>query len=437
MNTNKEVFLANAKLYFNDDYDKFISLLNEKPKSAFFINEKKGTRKDILDLVDFKYKQSELYDKSFYHNCDSIGKTKAYELGLIYPQDVESSLPVSYIKDIKDIKYAIDLCAAPGGKSINLLNRLDEDSLLICNEVSYKRAGALVSNLERLGLSNVMVTSLKTKQLANKYPGLFDLVILDAPCSGEGIIRKYPEILDEYNQDNIDHLASVQKDLLEDAYKLLKKDGQLLYSTCTYSFKEDEKQISDFLNLHNDVELILLDDIANNSSTLKGTIKLSPLNNTEGQFICLMKKNGGDVFAKPKFKKGIKNKIIEEFIKTNLNIDDYYLYADDNRYYLSFIPLLDIEHNVLTEGIYLGEIIKNRFEPSFSLYRSNLLMGKFKNIYTLNDEQYKDYIQGLELKSDINDGYYLIEYKGYSLGFGKASKGILKNKYPKGLRRVV
>lgn len=436
MNTNKEIFLDNAKQYFKDNYDKFVSLLDDKLTSAFFINEKKANKDKILDLIDFDYSLSNLNDKSYYYDFDSIGKTKAYELGLIYPQDVESSLPATFV-DTSNVKLAIDLCAAPGGKSINILNRLDDDALLISNEISYKRAGALVSNLERLGLSNVMITNLKPSYLANKYHNTFDLVILDAPCSGEGMIRKYPIILEEYSNANIDNLAKIQKELLEDAYNLLKPNGQLLYSTCTYSFKEDEDQVKEFLNYHKDMKLIPLKDIDNNSSILKGTLKLSPLTNTEGQFICLMIKDNTGEINTPKYKKTVKNKIVENFIKDNLNINEYYLYSKDDHYYLSFIPLLDIENNVLSYGIYLGDLKKDRFEPSHSLYRSNLLINKFKYVYDINDDEYNTFISGNELKANISDGYYLITYNGLSLGYVKASKGSLKNKYPKGLRRVV
>lgn len=436
MNTNKDIFYNNAKEYFGDNYDKFKKLLNEETTSSFFINEKKTNKENIFNLIDFEYKQSLLNDSTYYYKNDSIGKSKAYELGLIYPQDVESSLASKFV-DIKDVKLVIDLCAAPGGKSINILNRIDDDALLIANEISYKRVGALVSNLERLGLSNTMITSIKPHKLATSFPNLFDLVILDAPCSGEGMIRKYPNILDEYSEANIDYLANIQKELLLDAYNLLKPNGQILYSTCTYSFKEDENQIIDFLNTHKDMKLIPIDNIKNNSSHLKGTLKLSPLNNTEGQFICLLKKdNIGDIKSF-KCKKTVSNKLVEKFIKDNFDIDNYYLYSNEQHYYLSFKPLLNIENNVLCYGLYLGELKKDRFEPSHALYRSNKLIGKYKHVYKINDDEYLDYISGKELKANIDDGYYLISYKDLSLGYIKASKGTLKNKYPKGLRRVV
>ena len=184
MNTkNKELFLKNINDYFGKYADRYIELMNESVRSAFFLNEKKASRDEIFELIDFKYEGSSLTNKSFYYLDNSIGKSKAYELGLIYPQDIESSLPTTFI-DTDNIRMAIDLCAAPGGKSINILNRLNDDVLYIANDINYKRALILKNNLERLGL-DAIVTSNKIEYYRDNFKGLFDLVILDVPCSGE------------------------------------------------------------------------------------------------------------------------------------------------------------------------------------------------------------------------------------------------------------
>ena len=226
------------------------------------------------------------------------------------------------------------------------------------------------------------------------------------------------------------------KELLENAYKILKNKGQLLYSTCTYSFEEDEQQITNFLFKHTDMHLI---DLGNPYySTLKGTIKLSPLNNTEGQFICLMYKENNDVNElKFKYLKAIKEKLADEFIKDNLNIDNYYLYKNNEHYYLSLSPLIYMKDHVLRYGIYIGDIENKRFIPAHNLYRSNSLRDKFKYIYDLNDVEYDKFISGNELDVKLSNNYYLITYKGYSLGYGKCANNKLKNKYPKGLRRMI
>ncbi len=419
---NKEIFLERAKQYFKDDYDEFVSLIDLKPSSGFFLNEKKANKDKIFELIDFGFESFELNNKSYYSKEESIGKSKAYELGLIYPQDVESSLPISLIEK-DDIYFAIDLCAAPGGKSINAINKLNDNSLLISNDITYKRASILSSNIERMGFDNCIITSLKPDYLASKYEGLFDLVILDAPCSGEGMIRKYPEILDTYSVTNINELASIQKDLLESAYRLLNEGGQLIYSTCTYAYEEDEWQVEDFLNRHKDMSLV------------KPYKKMSFLDNTEGQFMALMKKEGTLTHKKLKYKKPINNKLVEKFIKDNINIDNYYLYNNESNYYMSLMPILNIDNGILRCCVYLGELKKDRFEPSHSLYRTNRLDFKYK--YDLSDEEYLKFISGEELSVNLDNHYYQVTYKDLPLGFGKCSNKQLKNKYPKGLRRMV
>ena len=428
---NKD-FLDRTKLYFGDRADEYLDLIEKPCSQGFFLNTKKAKREDILDIVDFKYWKTDLSDSSFYQDSDSIGKSKAYELGLIYPQEIAASLTTKFInKD--NIKTVVDMCAAPGGKSINALNRLNDDVILVSNDYNHQRVSILSSNLERLGLDNVIITNKKCDVLADELENFADLVILDAPCSGEGMVRKYPEIIDNYSIDNIKELSVLQSELLNDAYRMLKGNGQLVYSTCTYALEEDEHQIEKFLELHPDMHLI---DLGNGySSSLKGTIKLSPLNNTEGQFICLMVKDNNSIVTKHKYLKSIKEKLVDEFIKENIDINNYYLYKHNDHYYMSLIPLIDLNYNVMKYGIYVGDVINKRFEPSHSLYRSNILRKIFKHVYDLSDDEYEEYIKGLEIKTNLKNNYYLVTYKGYSLGFGKCSNGQLKNKYPKGLRR--
>ena len=430
----KELFYQRCRDYFPDDYIKFIELLKQPCTQGFFLNTRKASREKILSLIDFPYSASNLSEESFYHECDNIGKTKAYELGLIYPQEIAASLSTRYI-DQNDIHLIVDMCSAPGGKTINVLNRIDNNCICICNDVSHNRALILSSNLERLGLDNVVVTNKKCDQLAEQLNNKADLVILDAPCSGEGMIRKYPEILDDYSLNNIVNLAQIQRDLLENAYDMVKEGGTLIYSTCTYAFEEDELQIKSFLEKHDDMKLIPVE--LKSSSTLSGTVKLSPLNNTEGQFFAIMRKTGSDQNTNTKYLKTAKEKIVEDFIKQNFDFDNYYLYKYKDHFYLSLIPLLDLGNNVIKYGIYLGDIFNKRFEPNHNLYRANSLIGHYRYTYELNDEQYDMFISGNEIKADLSNNYYLITYKGLSLGFGKCSNNTIKNKYPKGLRRMI
>lgn len=431
---SKELFEERAKEYFGEDCERFLEKMDEPLSQGFFLNTLKGDREEILEMCDFRYRSSSLSADSFYHDEANIGKTKAYELGLIYPQDLAASLTTKQI-DKDNVKTVVDLCAAPGGKSINVMNRLDSGALLIANDNSYARANTLCFNLERMGIDNAIVTSKNCDVLADELESFADLVILDAPCSGEGMVRKYPEILDDYSLRGIETLAETQKGLLEDAYRILKGNGQLVYSTCTYAFEEDENQIASFLERHKDMHLFKIEE--GYASRLEGTVKMSFLNDTEGQFFAIMRKDGGDSFQKPQLLKPIRDRLAEDFIRENLDIGDYYLYRNGGHYHLSLTELYDLKDNVLRYGIYLGDAVGNRFEPSHALYRANSLRGHYRHVYDLDEEEYGKFISGNELQIKKDNGYYLLTYRNYPLGYGKCANGRLKNKYPKGLRRVL
>lgn len=428
------LFEERARSYFGKRAEEFLKLAGEAPTQAFFLNRKKADEETIFSMIGFPYETSSLSNESFYHNEENIGKTIAYETGLIYPQELAASLTSSCI-DIEDIKLVVDLCAAPGGKTINILNRLESDVLCISNEVSHSRSLILSSNLERLGLDNVVITNKNCEELSGQLEEKADLVILDAPCSGEGMIRKYPEILDSYSLRNIENLAELQKDLLECAWKILKQGGQLIYSTCTFAFEEDEDQISSFLSRHPDMRIIEIN--IPSSSKLKGTVKLSFLDRTEGQFFCLLKKEGQLKTTCLKELKPIKEKTADDFIKENLQLEEYLLYKNNGHLYLSLMPLPDMKNGVIRYGIYAGDIVKNRFEPAHHLYRANSLKGKYRYTYDLSDLEYAQFVSGREIKADLGDHYYQLTYRNISVGFGKCVKGIIKNKYPKGLRRMI
>lgn len=428
---SNELYLKRCKEYFKDKYDLFLKELNKEPIKSFFVNRLKGD--DVLKDIDLNYSSSSINPLAYYYDNETVSYSKAYNLGLIYPQGIESSLS-SCLFNVDNINIMVDLCSAPGGKSINFINKY-KDAFLISNDINYNRQLLTSSNFERLGIDNALVCSIKPSILASKLKGIADLVIVDAPCSGEGMARKTDEIYSSYSDNEIEKLSVIQGSLLEDAYNIMNNDSYLVYSTCAYSFEEDEEQVKSFLNKHPDISLINI-DVEGNCSSLKGTIKLSFINNTEGQFISIFHKGGNKEPVKLPLLKSINNKIVDDFIKNNLNLDEYYLYLINDNYYLSLKPLYDFKINVIKEGIYIGNVVKNRFVPSHFMYRANSLINKYKYEYELNDEEYQSFIKGLELKvTDLNNEYYHLIYKGYSVGFGKVSNNTLKNKYPKGLRK--
>ncbi len=428
---NIELFKERMRDIFKEQSDDFFKMMEKKARSGFIINTKKGNKEDILKVIDLDYERYPLNKNAFYSNEESIGKTKAYELGLIYPQEPSASLP-ALLPRVEGKKVIVDLCAAPGGKTAGIINRADEDAFILANDFSYHRAQILSSNMERLGHENVVVTSSSVNKIADVLEKQVELVILDAPCSGEGMIRKYPEILEEYSIKNIELCANRQKELIEEAYRLLKPGAELLYSTCTYSKEEDEDLINEFLKSHPDMHLTAIKDN-------KYFIKMSFLDDSEGQFMCLLKKDG-ELIHEPlslKLKKETNNKIFIDFMHKYTDIKDGHYYEDEGRCLFSFKPLYQFPFSVLRNGIYAGDISKKVFLPSHSLYRDNQLSSHFKDSIELNDEEYLKYVKGLEIDSNGDDGYYLLTWHGYPLGFSKRVMHRLKNKYPKGLRRMI
>ena len=429
-----ETLKSRLKGYFREEYDTFIRKLDEPCTKGFFLNTSKAEREEIFKEISFPYIPSKLTDDSFYHDEENIGKTVAYDLGLIYPQEIAASLTSMVIEGMK-ASLVVDLCAAPGGKTVNVLNRLSSYDLCIANDYNHKRAQILSSNLERLGLDKTIVTCRKPHELVKELEGNCDIVILDAPCSGEGMLRKYPEIGTDYDLSSVKECSLLQKELLEDAYTALNQDGILLYSTCTYAPEEDEDQINAFLSLHEDMERIPLSSEMDPS--LSDYVKLSPLNGTEGQFYCAMRKNSPSSSRKLRYQKECGEKTVEEYIKQNTDISDFHLYQKNGTYYMSVCALPEISSGILREGIEVGKLNGKRLEASHSFYRANSLKSHYRYVYDLSDAEYASYIAGNELFTGFDDGDYAVTYHGHSLGYGKARQGRLKNKYPKGLRRMV
>ena len=425
-------FEESVRRSFPDKAEEILKLANDPPTNGFFLNRKKASAEEILSLCDFPWRNYPYSEELYYHDSPGIGRTKAFELGLIYSQEPSAGMPVTLIDP--DVRLAVDLCAAPGGKSCGLLSRIPESAWLIANDVNYSRAQILSSNLERLGFSNASVTSLPTTRIAEKLAGKADLVIVDAPCSGEGMVRKYPQIREEYNGHNITLNAERQTAVLEDAYRCLCPGGQLLYSTCTFAEEEDELQVIELMKRHPDLELVT--PVREDLPYKEGMIKLSFTEGSEGQFMALLRRKGErPALSLPK-KRPVKEKLIEDFLKKETDLKEYFLYREKDRYFLSLREENDYGLSCLRYGIDLGELKKGRYEPTHAFYRANALQGHYRNQYSLNEEEYKQFVQGLEIDCSLQ-GYTAVDYRGYPLGFGKAAAGKLKNKYPKGLRRVL
>lgn len=373
-----------------------------------------------------------------------LGKNPLHNAGAYYIQE-PSAMMVAELLNIQPNDFVIDLCAAPGGKSTHAASFLSEDGFLLSNDINHQRALDLAENIERLGIKNAFVMNESIDRLANKYQGLFDKVILDAPCSGEGMFRKNQAAFEDWSIDKVERLSQLQKTLILDAYRLLKKGGYMIYSTCTFNPHENEEVIQ-YLLSNTNASLVRLPYIetTHRGINMEEAIRLFPTTfKGEGHFIALIQSNDEyEPKAIKKFKSNIDKKSLEifrTFSKQTLNImfDETRLNLNNNHlYYLPLNCLYNDGLRTLKSGLYLGEIKEKYFLPSHALALASKPSDWKRTIEFKSDsKEIIDYMKGLSFKFDGEDGYTLITCENLSIGFCKISKNNLKNFYPKNLRR--
>lgn len=426
------------------DFDEFVKSYEQKPVKSFFINQNKISKDAFLQNCNWDIEKCA---EGFKLNQDlKVGKTPEHHAGMIYMQELSAMMPVTFLP-LKDNDWVIDLCSAPGGKSIQVANRIP-NGVLISNEVVKSRANILKSNIERMGLSNVIITNNDPLTLENCFEGVFDAVVVDAPCSGEGMFRKDEDAIINWSQENVEACAVRQKAILETANKLLKQNGYLLYSTCTFSVEEDEQVVADFCAKYDYDIIPLTYKSAENGVKIEnyatdGCLRFYPHRfNGEGQFVALLQKKepsnrfiNGKIFLKPLQKFPTEYKLLKSFCEQNLEGYDKILnnvvYNNNIIYYVANKQLAESGLNLVNAGVIVGEISKGRFEPHHNLITSFGHM--FKNFVELNQEDANRFISGETLQLDFS-GYIVLQYKGVVLGFGKGVNDVIKNHYPKGLR---
>ena len=262
MNFNEHIF----REYSNDDAQKLLSCFNKPRSYALLLNKEKINEEQFLATFPNIKKHpivenAFLYDKNIY----DMGKTIYHDAGAIYISDA-SSLTAAYVLDAQKDDFVLDMCAAPGGKTIQTSLKMKNEGVIISNDLSYNRALILSANIERMGRKNVIVTSNDLKHI-NGYEGMFSKIILDAPCSGSGMFRKDEKMIQDWSIEKVYHQAQIQKDLIELAYKFLMPGGILVYSTCSYSKEENFAVINYLLSKHKDMKIILLNSLREYSLT--------------------------------------------------------------------------------------------------------------------------------------------------------------------------
>ncbi len=382
--------------------------------------------------------------------CEGLGNTPEHHSGMIYIQDAGAMGPVCALPRLPDGARVLDLCAAPGGKSSQIAAMIGGGSLL-SNELVPKRARILVSNLERLGVTNAAVTSLDSAALADLYPCYFDAVVVDAPCSGEGMFRKGDEALLNWSLENVNACQVRQGEILNNAKRCVAGGGYLLYSTCTYSPEENELTVSDFLDDNPDFHLVECENEALISATRAGISFVGARYDMslcrrsyphaslgEGQFFALMKREGGS--RTEAVKDGsvpltkAESATVLDFLRENLTeIPKGRLLRQGSTVSLAMHSLALPKNGVFMAGVAIGELVKGRVVPHHQLFSA--LGHLFKNRRELKSyDEARRYMHGEEIASDGLTGFVCVSWAGASLGGGKASGGVIKNYYPKGLR---
>ena len=328
-----------------------------------------------------------------------------------------------------------DLCAAPGGKTTQIAGRMAGEGFLLCNEINPKRAKILGRNIERMGVANALVTNEHPQNLANKYAGFFDRVLIDAPCSGEGMFRKEEAAVTDWSQDTVEMCARRQAEILHSGAQLLKSGGRLVYSTCTFAPEENELAIEKFLESHPEFVREPV-DAPWFTQVEEGAFRLWPHKLLgEGHFAAVLRKVSGEEADTPYVvgEKGPKE--WESFAKElKICLPEGKIISFGNRVHWVPEEMPDIRKiKVVRPGLELGEVKKNRFEPAHALA---LWLKKCENTLDLqeNSKEIRMYMEGQVIPGNCK-GWCLITVGGYSIGWGKGDGNAIKNHYPKGLRR--
>lgn len=398
----------------------------------------------------------------YYDEKSHPGKHPYHEMGLYYIQE-PSAMSAASLLSVEPGMRVLDLCAAPGGKSTQLASYLGQQGLLVSNEINNSRCRILSSNIERLGVRNAVVTNEDSFKLAEKFQSFFHAILVDAPCSGEGMFRKNPEAVNEWSPNQVLVCAKRQSEILHNAAQMLMPGGNLVYSTCTFSKEENEDVISQFLEEHSDFVLEERDVswFAPSFLQAKGAYRLWPhMLKGEGHFVAVLRKAGVLNQAiepviqsrKKKIKLGLtkeKLKYFQEFLEQTMSdevanwIDPERMAEFGEQLYLLPKGCPDLSGiHVLRAGLHLGEFKKNRFEPSHAL-AITLSTCDVKNYIdlTIEDDRAYSYFMGESIFVNNEDrlqgkkGWCLVCIDGYSAGWGKIAGGTIKNHYPKGLRK--
>lgn len=449
-----------------EDFRRMMQGLLQEEASAFFqeyqkskaqglrVNTLKTTIPEFLAHAAFPLEPVPWSQAGFYYSSQARpGKHPYHEAGVYYLQE-PSAMAAAELLDPHPGEKVLDLCAAPGGKSTHIAQKMKRQGLLWANEIHAARAKILSQNIERLGIGNAVVTNESPQRLAARLPAFFDRILVDAPCSGEGMFRKDEQARAEWSLENVSRCARRQQEILTNAGMMLKPGGRMVYSTCTFNPQENESVIASFLQKNPGFSLVDAPCFAGFSSgraewaaqenpDIKKTIRLWPHHlRGEGHFYAVLKKNTQEQSASmPAGRLPVLDPkeygAYAAFAKENLTKPpqgEFLMFGE--QLYLAPEGMPDCrEIRILRPGLHLGTVKKNWFQPSHALALA-ITPKQAGQSYALplDSEKLPAYLRGEEIPAQGEKGWYLITVDGYSLGWGKLTHGSMKNHYPKGLR---
>lgn len=456
-------FEKKMKAFLGDEWDDFLYSYDNNRFQALRFNTLKvqspEERMRILKTLKISSDKKVSWANEAYYFDENVrpGKHPYHEMGLYYIQE-PSAMSAAALLAPKPGMRVLDLCAAPGGKSTQLATYLGDSGLLVSNEINTQRSRILSQNIERMGIKNAIVTNEDSFVLASHFPGFFNAIQVDAPCSGEGMFRKLPEAIEQWSMENVAICAARQKEILDNAAVMLKPGGTIVYSTCTFSKEENEDVIEYFLERHPDF-------------TLEEMERFWPHKvDGEGHFVAKLVRRGcvdTDLKAdrKTKKNKNSKNrknetkpaltkenmKLLSEFLDETIS-EDMAAWIKNSRLVmfgeqLYRLPDMEVDIKglkVQRAGLHIGEFKKQRFEPSHSLALA-LKISEAKNVVKLtwDDPQTTGFFNGQsvmlsdEQTAECKKGWALVCVDGYPAGWGKVNGAQVKNHYPKGLRNKI
>lgn len=458
-----EAFLLKMQELLGEEFGQYLESFKEEWKPGLRVNTLKLSPGELAELVPWNLEPVPWADNGFYYDGTLDGevlrpsKHPAYYAGLYYLQEPSAMTPAAMLPVVPGDRV-LDLCAAPGGKSTELASKLKGRGMLVSNDISYSRARALLKNLELAGAANICVTSEAPEKLAGVWPEFFDKILVDAPCSGEGMFRRDEDMVKDWNEKGPEYYVPIQRQILSQAAAMLRPGGYMLYSTCTFSVEEDEENVAYVLEEFPQMQLCCLDldkvPGACGGFGLSGCMRLFPHRlKGEGHFLALMRKKGGDDGGKeilPPMDSGTagkrvraveKEKELDAFLRQSGAEWDYerIVIHQDNAYYLPEGLAWNLPLRFLRTGLFLGELKKGRFEPSQALAMS-MKAGQFPNTVSFpgGDSRVLRYLKGetISLEGDEGPvkGWCLAAMEGFPLGWAKGTGMSLKNKYYPGWR---